>query len=140
MRQQKNWLYMLIREPNCFSKFHRFSWKSTSSFISTSELFKSKILGKLDQKWSCNSSALLGWRATKFGQPAVFGWLNLFLACCNFSFGLIFLKFWILDFEVVIKIHADFQVNLWDFQKQLGLLTIISLGRTSPILDSHNAC
>ena len=71
---------------------------------------KSKISGKSDQNWSCNSSALLGWRATKFGWPAVFGWLNLFLACCNFSFGLIFLKFWILDSEVVIKIHADYRV------------------------------
>ena len=85
-------ILMHIKRHKYFSKFHRLSWKSACSFISTS---KSKILEKSDQNWSCNNSALLGWRATKFGRPAVFGWLNLFLACCNFSFGLIFLKFWI---------------------------------------------
>ena len=56
---------------------------------------KSKISEESDQNWRCYSSALLGLRATKFGRPAVLGWMNLFLACSNFSFHLIFLKFWI---------------------------------------------
>ena len=56
---------------------------------------KSKISEKLDQNWGCSSSALLGWRAIKFCQLAVFSCLNLFLALSNLSFGSNFLKFWI---------------------------------------------
>ena len=59
---------------------------------------KSKISEESDQNWRCYSSALLGLRATKFGRPAVLGWMNLFLACSNFSFHLISLKFWIYQF------------------------------------------
>ena len=83
---------------------------------------ESKISEKSDQNWSCNKlktnsisrtqpASQIWWLSSQEGQN-----------CCNFSFGPIFLKFRIWDIEVLSKLHADFQMNLWNSKKQLGLL------------------
>ena len=63
---------MALGNPTVFQNFTD-STENQHVVLLVLQNVKSKISGKSDQNRSCNSSALLGWRATKFGWPAVFG-------------------------------------------------------------------